>query len=318
MTRRLTRARRTRGFHGRSGTSRRSSRSSPASPPPLDPSSPPPAAAWARLSTAPRPEAPACVLERICHSLRARLPRVLRRSWTSPLAISAAERSELELLHGPGSTAELLVVPPDDGVDHFVVGGSILPMFLNAVQTPLQHSFAFAVPCDAALAALAGHAPICEIGAGTGYWGGLLRERGVECVLYDAHPPGTHDGGRNAFHRNAFHSGATFTTVEVGGAEKAAEHPDHTLLLVWPYSQAMAKADEGQVPWDAAALQAFRGRMVAHVGDLDAASGITTTSQSFCLILRETFDLVQTVALPCWPHVADELTIWRRRPFLAD
>ena len=40
--------------------------------------------------------------------------------------------------------------------------------------------YAFAVPSEEALALLASHAPIVEMGCGTGYWAALLRQRGVK------------------------------------------------------------------------------------------------------------------------------------------
>ena len=50
--------------------------------------------------------------------------------------------------------------------------------YLSNVQHPLQHTYACAVPSEDALAALSNlDAPIVELGAGSGYWGALLRNR---------------------------------------------------------------------------------------------------------------------------------------------
>src|SRR5690606_9223710 len=90
------------------------------------------------------------------------------------------------------------------------------------------YRYAWAVPDDAALRIMAKHAPIVEIGAGTGYWAALLRARGVDIVAYDKDPP---DGGEG----HPFHAARrAWTDVAVGGPEKAAEHPDRTLFLCWP------------------------------------------------------------------------------------
>ena len=53
----------------------------------------------------------------------------------------------------------------------------------------LARLYAFAVPNTAALAELSTHAPIVEIGAGTGYWASQLKNMGVDVVAYDVKPP---------------------------------------------------------------------------------------------------------------------------------
>ena len=41
----------------------------------------------------------------------------------------------------------------------------------------LRNHHAWSVPSDAALRILASHAPLLELGAGTGYWASLLKQR---------------------------------------------------------------------------------------------------------------------------------------------
>ena len=48
---------------------------------------------------------------------------------------------------------------------------------------------AFAVPSGAALDLIARHAPIVEMGAGTGFWVSLLRSRGLDATAFDVQPP---------------------------------------------------------------------------------------------------------------------------------
>lgn len=95
----------------------------------------------------------------------------------------------------------------------------------------LSAAFSFAVPTDEALDAIAALGPVVEIGAGTGYWAKLLRWRGVDVLAFDL---------LGDAHRKWFPHG-TLTDVERGGVEKAAQHADRTLLLVWPpYDETMA------------------------------------------------------------------------------
>lgn len=86
----------------------------------------------------------------------------------------------------------------------------------------LVKRYAWAVPTEEAVRVIASHGPVVEIGAGTGYWASLLRQVGTDVVAYDRSP-----------HDNHWCVG-THSLVEVGGPEKASEHPDRTLFLCWP------------------------------------------------------------------------------------
>ena len=263
-----------------------------------------------------------CGLRRMRDAVVCALPRVLCKSWPSAEAVDEEERAELRMLLGPDRSdvddGELVMVPPDVGATHVVAGCGMLTSYIACVQSPLQRTFAFATPSDAALAALARHAPICEVGAGAGYWGALLRARGVECTLYDRCPlPMRADEVPAA--QNAFHNGTAFTEVLPGGPDEAARHTSSTLLLVWPFSQAMmvgageaATAADG-TPWDLATLRCYQGDTVAHVGGLTPSDvGLTTTSEPFIHELKGAFELAETVALDSWPLTNDALTVWKR------
>ena len=80
---------------------------------------------------------------------------------------------------GPTAAAPLplLEKPPDVGIDRLVAGRGISFAFLRHVSAPISYAFAHSIPNDAALDALAARAPLCEIGAGSGYWGKLLKRR---------------------------------------------------------------------------------------------------------------------------------------------
>ena len=251
-----------------------------------------------------------CSLEQIWRAVMAATPRVVATSWESEDELTVDETGEIQMLSGGAHNADppqaLLVQPPDKGVVRFLAGRGIAEAFLRTVQAPLQHALSFAIPNDAALKALSAHAPLCEVGAGTGYWGARLRQRGVQCEMSDLHPPAD---GRNRF------CGAAIAQVEQGGgAETAARFASHALLLVWPYSLVMeGEEGAGEEPWDAEALAAYRGDVVCHVGELAPKFGTRTTSEAFARRLDADFELQETVALPNWPHMHDELTIWRRR-----
>ncbi len=153
--------------------------------------------------------------------------------------------------------------------------------------------YAFAVPTAAALAAVARHAPIVELGAGTGYWAFLLRRRGVDVVAYDIAPPGQ-TPNRYKFEPR------TWTAVEQGGVDVLARHGNRTLFLCWPSYRDSFAGD---------ALAAYRGRRLVYVGE---PRGGHTADGAFFNRLDADWHLVETLAIPRWPGVNDALYVYLR------
>ena len=87
-----------------------------------------------------------------------------------------------------------------------------LPTIVSALSklviVPLQQSVSFAIPNEVAIAAIAAHAPLVEVGAGTGYWSAVLQRRGVDILAFDSQPP------TSAFNNAFFH--ARYTDVARG------------------------------------------------------------------------------------------------------
>ena len=165
------------------------------------------------------------------------------------------------------------------------------------------------MPNERALAALAEvGAPLLEMGAGSGYWAMLLRERGVDILAYDLDPPSAEKTS------NIYHS-HLWTEVLHGSVEllKDGAHSDRALLLSWPTSD----RTDG---WDVECLAAFAGETVCYVGTFNAGPLVATSSlvtacssDAFQAQLQAEFDLVKTVELPTWPLMTDTLTIWTRK-----
>lgn len=137
------------------------------------------------------------------------------------------------------------------------------------------HLYAFATPTVAALDKLASLAPLCEIGAGTGYWAHLVRTHASSesIVAYDKDPPSS--VGR-VLKGNDYHGKSrAWTAVRKGGPEVAAQHTVSTLFLCYP-------------PPDSAmgllALRAYKGDTVAYVGESMSlcANDITFKKFIFC------------------------------------
>ncbi len=154
--------------------------------------------------------------------------------------------------------------------------------------------YAFAVPTRDALDRLASHAPIVELGAGTGYWAHLLRARGVDCLAYDLAPP---DRLPNPSRFHPF----TWTDVAQGDADVLKLHADRTLFLCWPpYRDPLA----------ARALALYRGATLVYVGE---PTGGRTADAAFFDLLTRDWAPIEELALPNWPGTHDGLTVYRRR-----
>ena len=254
-------------------------------------------------------------LERITSALNAALPSILNKSWRDPSEMSAADQSELCMLLGaPSNLArldDLLARALDDDEPTYVAGGELHTSYRALIRLPLQLTYACAVPNDAVVRALARYAPLIEIGAGSGYWGGVLRSRGIECELYDIAPPMM---GATTLTSPWFHK--AFAHVKRGEAvEGFAAFPTHALLLVWPYHSGAPTC------WDVEALDAYKGEIVCHVGDLTTSracgngrvSSKQTTSAEFCRRLEMGFACELRLPIGSWPMCEDEMTVWRRR-----
>jgi len=164
---------------------------------------------------------------------------------------------------------------------------------IEHLRRRLTDRFAYAIPSEAALAALIGLGSLVEIGAGTGYWAALLRARRADIVAYDIAPLSV---GPNIFHRGAL----PWTRVELGGPEQAGL-PGRSLLLIWP-----PLGD----PMAARALQKYPGPRLAYIGEL--MGGCTADDRFFELLDRD-WTLEREVALgPGFPF-SDNLSIYRRR-----
>jgi hypothetical protein len=186
----------------------------------------------------------------------------------------------------------------------------------------LTARYAFAIPTDAALRAIADASPtgVIELGAGTGYWASLLHEAGVDVVAFDRAPPGSPDN-------NWFHSSTPWFPVEEGDEAVVDRHADRTLLIVWPTRDEV---------WPAEAIERFYvagGTTVVYVGE---APGGATGDLRFHRLLGEVdlclacaygirdypcvcdvtaqWQRVRTVALPHWPGQHDDLHVYRPLP----
>lgn len=154
-----------------------------------------------------------------------------------------------------------------------------------------QKNYAWAIPTEEALLALAKLGPLLEVGAGTGYWAHLLRQGGVDIKAYDTAP------GNNSW------STGLWTEVLTGGTDVASTYPDRTLFLCWPpYDTHMA--------FNAAqAHLAAGGRMIAYIGE---GRGGCTGDDDFHRLLEKRYTQIGRVFLPQWFGIHDALYLYER------
>jgi hypothetical protein len=146
--------------------------------------------------------------------------------------------------------------------------------------------YAWAVPDEAAIAAIVNHSPygVVEIGAGTGYWAKLLYDAGCDVAAFDLNPPGEppRQSGPDV---NTWHADQEpWYPVEYGMSTAVQYYPQRTLLLVWPpYGDVMAYH---------AAVQ-YEGDTIVYVGE--GSGGCTADGRFHKLVGAD----------PCW-HYDDD------------
>ena len=59
---------------------------------------------------------------------------------------------------------------------------------IQAGLRQLRLYYSFSIPSEEALEVIGEFGPICEVGAGAGYWASLLEERGTDIIAYDIQP----------------------------------------------------------------------------------------------------------------------------------
>ena len=237
--------------------------------------------------------------------------------------LRAGERRQLALLGllTCASSLEGGGEPRLEPACNHAAGSGVLasPIFERLLQPFFGHlhtAFAFAVPTDAALEAVAACGPVCELGAGSGYWAAQLARRGVDVLAYDLEPPALWQSN-HFFTRAFFDVRRGGPEVLAGLAEVESATTSRALLLVWPFHLPLHEAQLAEggdpEPWDSRALRCFRGSTIIHVGELPNTGGVElNTSSRFAEQLQLGFELMQTIELPRAPFCRDSLTVWHR------
>jgi hypothetical protein len=163
----------------------------------------------------------------------------------------------------------------------------------SGALTELAIRYSYVAPEPGLLQVLQDLAPLVEVGAGTGYWAGRLRELGTDIIAFDQAPPDHLDANR-------YHPGAaTWTEVLEGDQGVLSDHPERTLFVCWP----PLFSSLGDC------LTFYAGDNIAWIGDSGQRTAVPAG-------LEESFQLEAVYpvrALEPWPGSEPRLGIWHRR-----
>lgn len=148
--------------------------------------------------------------------------------------------------------------------------------------------YSWAIPTEEVFEIIAKYSKnLVEIGSGNGYWANLLRQYGV-CVT-------AVDNGREYGWKNLW----IHDTIRMDGTEylkQSSSIPHDSLLLVWPRETQCF-------------VNAFRGKYVIWVGELDGCTGSIQLEQEDMLYEWKEVNRCQ---IPQWRYIDDVLIVYER------
>jgi len=159
---------------------------------------------------------------------------------------------------------------------------------------------------DAALAEIAKHAPIVEMGAGRGQWQRALAERGVDILAYDDRSavPGTNEPPRandraSGRARRSSHWGVTRRGDETKLRSFWVRRAQRTLLVVYPEGDLLVKC-----------LENYDGPVVLFVGE--GRGGVNGSAATFDYVEKR-FDVENVVPVKPFGDGHEKLWVLRRK-----
>jgi len=161
-------------------------------------------------------------------------------------------------------------------------------------RSSLVRKYSWAIPNEKALETIISYGPLMEIGAGTGYWAALLRQRGADVICYESQLTET---GRNSY----VFKGHSWTEVLPGTESAAAYHPDRSLMLCWP-------PEKDEMAYQA--LKSYRGQTLIYVGEEPPGC---TADEKFHDLVRSEWHLQKRIDLPRWHLLQDSLYVYSRK-----
>ena len=193
--------------------------------------------------------------------------------------------------------------------------------------------FGWAIPDERALNILSHYGPIVEVGAGLGYWGRLLINRGIDYLGYDINASNDKKkkkkGGKGKGKKNKQLTHDEQTEEDEEGSEKrfpswcrinrgtsevlkGKKMKKRSLFLCYP--------DDFELSSESLALsclEAYKGDTIILVGELFGSTVLEnpwgkSAGPDFQINLMASFHKVLQVPLPSWMTSRDSLSVWKR------
>lgn len=153
--------------------------------------------------------------------------------------------------------------------------------------------YSWSIPNEKAIKKIVSLSPIVEVGAGTGYWASLVASEGGDIIAYDKFPP--------LFGNNKYCDVVQYFPVKEGDHSKLSLHPDRAMMLSWaPYDNSMG-ADH---------ISNCLSKHLILIGE--GYGGCCGNDEMFSLLDKH-FKIVESIQLPNWPGINDNLSIYLRK-----
>lgn len=157
--------------------------------------------------------------------------------------------------------------------------------------------YSWGVPTERVIRLIASMGPVVEMGAGNGYWAGLLRRVGADVIAFDEKP--TWSRSRGLMDQNPWMAmGMTHGKVLRGTPKDLVGTSDRTLLLCWP-----PKDD----PMAVESVKHWSGDRLVVVGPRKFVG-----SEELYEELMGGYLMVHDEPLPSWPGLEDSAQVWIR------
>ncbi len=154
--------------------------------------------------------------------------------------------------------------------------------------------FGFSIPCAEVLGALQAYQPILEVGAGTGYWTALMRQRSIDVI-------GTDPDDQGWWERVGQYDSQQ---IKLGARQALQRWPERTVFCSWPsYKET----------WFLQTLRVMQvGRYLILIEEDSCADDKTWKYRD------RNFELLTPIKVPAWPGMNDRCGVWRRERNHAD
>ena len=158
----------------------------------------------------------------------------------------------------------------------------------------LTRKYSWAIPNLEAIQCIAKYTPILEVGAGSGYWAKLISEYGAITAL---------DTKEDNNYNKLDYYYYPIQKVNQKDLLSTVKSSKETLFLCWPPYKSSFAYD---------VLKAYQGDTFIYVGEDRYGC---TANEKFHKLLENKYRMIETVEIPQWYGLHDNLSIWKNTLF---